>query len=180
MKKATAKKARNLIAELIFDVRRLSESGCGCGEPDYKTFGLCLGTIEALSKQIDAFENERQSLREEIANKNQHQKDEFLKQCLEESRKAHEAKLTPSQTLKLGRGEIPYPCTIVNDRYGGAYSGTQWIAWNLDPDEVSPDSWGSDVECSTFFEDNLEYGRGDTPDAAALDLHYKLKVKIVE
>lgn len=69
-----------------------------------------------------------------------------------------------------------YPIIIVRDRYHGAYSGGEWIAWN---EYKAPEgSQGDDAECMTFWDDYngnikdypLSVGRGDNPQEAYLDL----------
>ncbi|KKL48773.1 hypothetical protein LCGC14_2322110 [marine sediment metagenome] len=67
--------------------------------------------------------------------------------------------------------DIPYPLTILVDRYSGAYSGGQWTAWNLEPFEIPPGPTESDMECSDFWADNeIPVGRGDTPVSAIASL----------
>lgn len=71
-----------------------------------------------------------------------------------------------------------YPVTIICDRYGGTYSGAEWLAFNLDPEDVPKDVAGDDVECMMFWEqhrqDALSVGRGTTPDEALQDLYRKI------
>lgn len=71
------------------------------------------------------------------------------------------------------RGEV-YPCTIVNDRYSGAYSGALWLAFACDPDAIPKAIGASDPEESNFWEthDQLKepIGKGATPDEALAHL----------
>lgn len=63
-----------------------------------------------------------------------------------------------------------YPCTIIMDRYGGAYSGGAWLAFALEccfiPQEIDDD----DITCMDFWLDNnnknLIVGRGNSPQSA--------------
>lgn len=72
--------------------------------------------------------------------------------------------------------KLPYPCTIVQDRYTGTYSGGKWTAFNLDPDEIPTAINDSDVPCATFWaRNNLAVGLGDTPNEALENLTNKLK-----
>jgi hypothetical protein len=69
-----------------------------------------------------------------------------------------------------------YPTTIVNDRYSGAYSGAEWLAFPLDywnvPDEVD----GGDSECMMFWEDyDGVVGKGSTPELAMANLVAKME-----
>lgn len=69
-----------------------------------------------------------------------------------------------------------YPLTVIRDRYNGVYSGGDYLAFNLDFDEMSPGIIGDDVECANFFyECAVVYGKGDTLMAAVADLCEKLK-----
>lgn len=72
-----------------------------------------------------------------------------------------------------------YPLTIVEDRYGGAYSGGKYTAWNVGFDEIPPDIDSDDVWCHNFWneqENNPTYfvGKGDTVSEALADLYIKL------
>ena len=75
-------------------------------------------------------------------------------------------------------GADGYPTTIIADRYGGTYSGGEWLAFPLDPWEIPEEVDGEDVECMMFWEgfDGV-VGRGVTPDAAFLDLVIQMKLK---
>lgn len=72
-----------------------------------------------------------------------------------------------------------YPCAIVRDRYSGAYSGAEWLAfpvdwWNI-PDELE----GGDAECMMFWDayDGV-VGKGVSPQAAFEDLVEKMNEKL--
>ena len=45
----------------------------------------------------------------------------------------------------------PYPLTIVHDRYNGCYSGGEFTAWNLYPQDVPEEIDSDDVNCCVFF-----------------------------
>lgn len=68
---------------------------------------------------------------------------------------------------------IVYPCTITHDRYGGCYSGAEWLAWPLDVgyDVFPADAQGDDFAAAVFWDefDGL-VGKGATPDDAYDDL----------
>lgn len=68
-----------------------------------------------------------------------------------------------------------FPMTIVYDRYGGAYSGGVYTAWNKDFWDIPEEVDGCDPECSLFWLQCEEIvGVGNTPNLAAEDLMYKL------
>lgn len=79
----------------------------------------------------------------------------------------------------LNEFEPIYPLTIICDRYGGAYSGGSYTAFNLDFYEIPEEANGSDVECMAFWDeankDNI--GFGATPQEAYEDLENKLQNK---
>lgn len=62
-----------------------------------------------------------------------------------------------------------YPVVIVSDRYGGAYSGALWTAFNKD--EVPDGCQSDDISCAEFW-GNYEgrVGKGRTPDEAYASL----------
>ena len=69
-----------------------------------------------------------------------------------------------------------YPITIVQDRYGGCYSGGAYTAWNSEPWEVPSDISGGDLSCGIFWGENkLICGKGGTPDEAERDLIDQLR-----
>jgi hypothetical protein len=71
-----------------------------------------------------------------------------------------------------------YPITIISDRYSGTYSGGEWTAWALDPDNLPDGIFDSDVECACAWTDlkeerkrgELAFGVGNTPEEALRDL----------
>ena len=84
--------------------------------------------------------------------------------------------------------ELPYPLCIVADRYGGAYSGASFLAFNMSPMGVSelPIDAG-DAECLNFWNGNdkdydlSDYviGKGNTPEEALQNLVSLLSSKEV-
>ena len=69
-----------------------------------------------------------------------------------------------------------YPLTITADRYSGTYSGSNFIAWNLDADEVPDDIYSDDCGCYSFWTHNeIVCGKGKTVSEALADLYMKLK-----
>ena len=76
-----------------------------------------------------------------------------------------------------------FPLTVVSDRYGGTYSGGNYTAWNLYPDEIPLEINGDDVTCHDFWlnihnaygtEKHTLCGVGDTMASAAHDLKRRL------
>ena len=62
---------------------------------------------------------------------------------------------------------IRYPITITQSRYGGTYEDAPWVAFNLRPEDIPADAFGSDVTCvDWWFENGEGVGKGDTPDEA--------------
>ena len=73
-----------------------------------------------------------------------------------------------------------HPVTIIKDRYGGAYSGAKWIAWNCAPEIIPPEVAGDDVSCGAFWKPDdwdfktentvqdwtMHLGKGATPQEA--------------
>ena len=72
--------------------------------------------------------------------------------------------------------DIIYPLTITADRYGGAYSGGNFIAWNLEPSEVPKEPFEDDVGCAMFWDSDKAVlcGKGDTPEEAVANLYVLL------
>ena len=71
-----------------------------------------------------------------------------------------------------------YPITIVYDRYGGSYSGAEWVAYECDPEEVPEEVNGNDTVCSRFWETTtIVVGLGNTPTAAWINLHLKVRAR---
>ena len=76
------------------------------------------------------------------------------------------------------QSELIYPITIAFHRYGGAYSGGIYTAWNLLPENVPKEIDGSDSECMDFWSANKTLcGKGDTPNAAVASLLTKIARK---
>jgi len=69
----------------------------------------------------------------------------------------------------------PHPLTIIHDRYNGCYSGGEFTAWNLCPENIPEEIDSDDVSCCVFFNrTRIIYGRGKTPDNAVVDLINRL------
>ena len=85
---------------------------------------------------------------------------------------------------KMLKDDIIYPCTIVQDRYGGTYSRAAWLAFNVDPEYVPEEVGGGDSEEMEFWDgieekDEWIIGKGNTPNEAVLDLREKLKKELL-
>jgi hypothetical protein len=90
-------------------------------------------------------------------------------------------KITKQPQSDVVPSEI-YPLTIVADRYGGTYSGAQYLAFNLfagdQPDEVGSDDtdemmfWDENGDCKKYA-----IGKGATPNEALQDLARILTIK---
>lgn len=67
--------------------------------------------------------------------------------------------------------------TVVEDRYSGGYSGAKYIAWPLPAAAIPPDSQGGDIDAGVFWSMSRKQlaGKGDTPEAALVDLERLLK-----
>lgn len=76
--------------------------------------------------------------------------------------------------LVLEAVKCPGSCTVVEDRYGGAYSGSRYVAWPLPEAAIPPDSQGGDIAAGLFWAEPHLCGRGDTPEAALADLERRL------
>ena len=67
-----------------------------------------------------------------------------------------------------------YPVTIIHARYGGAYEGGLWLAFNCYPEAIPNDATASDMPCGRYWSwvsiMDIPIGRGNTPDTALLDL----------
>ena len=86
------------------------------------------------------------------------------------------------EKLKDDSGKYIYPLTIINDRYGGVYSGGKYTAWKLYYNQIPGGVDGDDISCSNFWGDNEQnetyvVGLGKTPDESLEDLCLKLKKK---
>ena len=71
-----------------------------------------------------------------------------------------------------------YPLTIISDRYTGTYSGGEYLAFNLDFDEIPQGVLGDDVTAMEFWDyysKDYIVGKGRTVSQALLDLYIKLK-----
>lgn len=76
-----------------------------------------------------------------------------------------------------------YPTTIINDRYGGTYSGGQWLAFPLDYYDVPEEIDGEDIECMMFWDnvpDDIIIGKGESALAALCDLTEKIIDRLVD
>ena len=67
--------------------------------------------------------------------------------------------------------EAEWPTTIVRDRYGGVYSGAEWLAFPLLPNEVPGAIVADDVSCRSFWlqrktPGSTPIGLGTTPEKA--------------
>ena len=64
--------------------------------------------------------------------------------------------------------------TIIKTRYGGAYEGGSWAAFNAY--DVPMDATDDDITCCEWWVDHRhEVGVGKSPDLALADLESKLK-----
>ena len=70
-----------------------------------------------------------------------------------------------------------YPITIVQDRYGGTYSGAAFLCFGCEYYEIPQEVNGDDIEAMIFWDNtnlntyhaNLRIGKGETPDDALRD-----------
>lgn len=86
------------------------------------------------------------------------------------------------EELEDDSGKYIYPLTIINDRYGGVYSGGKYTAWNLYYNQIPDGVDGDDISCSNFWEANKQneiyvVGLGKTINKSLQDLCLKLKNK---
>lgn len=66
---------------------------------------------------------------------------------------------------------LPYPLTIISDRYHGTYSHGKFTAWNLYLEDIPEGQDSGDTECMEFwFENKILVGKGETADNAIQDL----------
>lgn len=70
-----------------------------------------------------------------------------------------------------------WPCTVVSDRYNGAYSKGKWLAFPVNSYDVPDVIHNGDSDVMDFWDGCGEgkhwmniVGRGDTPDTAVLDM----------
>jgi len=78
--------------------------------------------------------------------------------------------------------KIPYPFTLIMDRYGGTYSGGKFLAMNQFYDEIDTSIGSCDSEEMIFWNefkqgepigflrDKMYIGKGNTPQEAINDL----------
>jgi|GEM_PF-3021848 len=60
-----------------------------------------------------------------------------------------------------------FPTTIINDRYGGSYSGGWWLAFPLEHIEVPDEVNGCDRACASFWDQYTgPVGKGGSPEEA--------------
>jgi hypothetical protein len=79
--------------------------------------------------------------------------------------------------IKAGTENDLYPCTVFLARYSGLYEGGTWVAFAMEPFEIPPDATGGDTDSAAFWDEHTTryIGRGDTPDAAIIDLVGRIK-----
>lgn len=70
-------------------------------------------------------------------------------------------------------------CSVLEDRYGGAYSDAQFTAFALPLNEVPHQVFGGDCECERFWHsggENTRYliGKGEIMEMAVADLYIQL------
>lgn len=70
---------------------------------------------------------------------------------------------------------MPWPLTIVLDRYGGVYSGAKFLAFNKYYGDVPNEICGDDPTEMDFWDANgrhkhFKIGKGDTPNDAVISL----------
>jgi len=67
---------------------------------------------------------------------------------------------------------VPYPFVIVSDRYGGTYSGTNWLAFAGGLPGSARAAFGDEIDAAQFWAEarDVPMGRGSSPDAALSDL----------
>ena len=71
---------------------------------------------------------------------------------------------------------MPYPITIVQDRYNGVYSGGKWLALKQYATDIPYELDSDDTTCIDFwFRTKQIIGKGNTPNEALKDLINKLK-----
>lgn len=75
--------------------------------------------------------------------------------------------------------EHQYPCTIIKDRYTGAYSGGEWTCWPCDENKIPKEQRGDDITCMDFWNivDKSIIGIGNSPQEALGNLVKKLLLK---
>ena len=78
-------------------------------------------------------------------------------------------------SLALQAHFCPGEITIVEDRYGGAYSDAVYVAWPLPAASVPAASQDGDIDAGVFWSEEHLCGKGDTPEAAKADLEEKCR-----
>lgn len=71
-----------------------------------------------------------------------------------------------------------YPCTVFLARYNGVYEGGTWVAFAMEPHEIPVCATGREPDAAVFWDKHARrynIGRGDTPDAAIVDLVGRLR-----
>lgn len=82
--------------------------------------------------------------------------------------------------LMFYKGDIPYPVTIIQDRYSGSYSDGQYLAFNLYPGAIPDEVGGGDMIEMEFWAEGGRHedyliGKGETPNLALMDLLEKIE-----
>ena len=127
-------------------------------------FGTLLRVYEELGKIISSDEDR---LREWLG-------DDWYKSVVDTTNKVASI-INNSNTPDKEISDI-YPLTVVSDRYTGTYSGGEYTAWNLYPEDIPKAIFSDDDTCCDYFRTTRDiYGRGDTPNEAAIDLSKQLK-----
>lgn len=92
-----------------------------------------------------------------------------------------EGLFTHTFTAAVVRNDLrDWPTIVVEDRYGGVYSGGAWLAFQ--PDDwpgLDSDAFGPDPECANWWaaQEEAVIGRGGTPDQAVADLDRRLVLR---
>lgn len=72
--------------------------------------------------------------------------------------------------------ESEWPLTIFKDRYNGAYSGGNYLAFPEDPWSCPESCFSDDNTCREFWFENVDpVGVGDSTEAALNDLRDKMR-----
>lgn len=73
--------------------------------------------------------------------------------------------------------ELIYPLVLVDDRYSGAYSKGEWLAFNVLPENIPYEIFDDDITCCAFWSRNEDaaIGKGATPEEAIADLRTKIR-----
>jgi len=96
--------------------------------------------------------------------------------------KAKIIKFPTEQEKMIKNDDEIMPLIIIRDRYGGAYSGAKYTAWNVFFNEFPSEPIGEDPECMHFWKNGgykaYPVGRGNTIEEAYEDL--KKVIKLIE